>query len=122
MLNKAPNQEQTDLFKDKLKQFLDLQHPLIKLAHSIHCKQIALELAPLYAHLGRPRRQPCAPSDLVHFSNRLAKAGMEKLLKRTIHLHQDKIKAAKTILVDTTVQEKNVTYPTDAGLYKKISM
>ena len=53
-LGKSPKQEQLDLLKDKLKQILDLQHPLIKLAYSIHCKQIALELAPLYAHLGLP--------------------------------------------------------------------
>ena len=164
MLGKAPNQEQNDLFKANLKQILHLQHPLIKLANSIKWKQIELEFAPLYSHLGLPShpirkmvglllikyaynfsdeslverwkenpyfqyfsgeatfqwKQPCAASDLVHFRNRLGKEGIEKLLKLTIQLHQDKVKAAKTILVDTTVQEKNVTYPTDAGLYTKI--
>ena len=37
-----------------------------------------------------------AASDLVHFRNRLGKQGIEKLLKLTIHLHQDKVKAARS--------------------------
>ena len=35
-------------------------------------------------------------------------------------MHQPKIKKAKEIIVDTAVQEKNITFPTDEKLYKKI--
>ena len=64
--------------------------------------------------------QPCAASDLVHFRHRIGTKGIEKLLALSIALHQDKVKKAKEVIVDTTVQEKNVTFPTDAKLYKKI--
>ena len=64
--------------------------------------------------------QPCAASDLVHFRKRLGEAGMRHLLKMTLVLHEQEIKKAKEVLVDTTVQEKNITYPTDAKLYKKV--
>src|SRR3982750_2280829 len=62
-------------------------------------------------------QQPCAASDLVHFRKRLAEAGLD-YLKITLELHQEAIKKAKEVIVDTTVQEKNITYPTDAKLYK----
>jgi len=35
-------------------------------------------------------------------------------------LHADKVRKAKEVIVDTTVQEKNITFPTDAKLYKKV--
>jgi IS5 family transposase len=34
--------------------------------------------------------------------------------------HADKVKQAKEVIVDTSVQEKNITCPTDAKLYKKV--
>jgi IS5 family transposase len=64
--------------------------------------------------------QPCAASDLVHFRHRLGEKGIEKLFALSVALHADKVKKAKEIIVDTTVQEKNITFPTDAKLYKKV--
>jgi len=64
--------------------------------------------------------QPCAASDLVHFRNRLGEQGIEKLFALSVALHQDEVKKAKDVIVDTTVQEKNITFPTDAKLYKKV--
>ena len=64
--------------------------------------------------------QPCAASDLVHFRHRIGEKGIEKLFALSIALHQDKVKKAREVIVDTTVQEKNVTFPTDAKLYKKV--
>ena len=64
--------------------------------------------------------QPCAASDLVHFRNRLGKEGIEQLFSCSIALHGDKIKKAKEVIVDTTVQEKNITFPTDAKLYNRV--
>lgn len=63
--------------------------------------------------------QPCASSDLVHFRKRIGKDGVEKILKHSIDLH-GKDSKDKHVSVDTTVQEKNITYPTDAKLHKKI--
>ncbi len=64
--------------------------------------------------------QPCAASDLVHFRHRLGEKGIEKLFALSVALHADKVKKAKEVIVDTTVQEKNITFPTDAKLYKKV--
>jgi len=64
--------------------------------------------------------QPCAASDLVHFRHRIGEQGIEKLFALSIALHGDKLKKAKELIVDTTVQEKNITFPTDAKLYKKV--
>jgi IS5 family transposase len=64
--------------------------------------------------------QPCAASDLVHFRLRLGEKGIAKLFALSIALHADKLKKAKEVIVDTTEQEKNITFPTDAKLYKKI--
>jgi transposase, IS5 family len=64
--------------------------------------------------------QPCAASDLVHFRHRLGEEGIAKLFALSIALHGDKVKKAKEVIVDTTLQEKNVTFPTDAKLYRKV--
>ena len=65
---------------------------------------------------------PCDPSDLVHFRNRLGNDGVEKILEVSIKIQGDKNQQGlmKTVSVDTTAQEKNITYPTDVKLAKKI--
>ena len=65
-------------------------------------------------------RQPCAASDLVHFRKRLGKQGIQALFALSLQIHGNKLAKAKQVLVDTTVQEKNITFPTDAKLYKKV--
>ena len=62
---------------------------------------------------------PCDPSDLVHFRHRIGEQGMEKLFSYSVKIHGNESKT-KFILSDTTVQENNVTFPTDAKLAKKI--
>ena len=64
--------------------------------------------------------QPCAASDLVHFRHRLGEAGIAKLFALSVALHADKVKKAQEVMVDTTVQAKNITFPTDGKLYKKV--
>ena len=63
--------------------------------------------------------QPCAASDLVHFRQRIGEEGVEKILKESVRIH-DQDGQDPNVSVDTTVQEKNITYPTDTKLYKKI--
>ncbi|MEM7055684.1 MAG: hypothetical protein AAF392_02265 [Bacteroidota bacterium] len=64
--------------------------------------------------------QPCAASDLLHFRKRLGKAGTQALFAFSVLMHGKKLAKAKEVLIDTTVEEKNITYPTDAKLYKKV--
>jgi len=58
---------------------------------------------------------PCDSTELVKFRNRIGKEGVELIFKSTIALHGKKAEE-KQVIVDTTVQEKNVTYPTDGKL------
>lgn len=61
----------------------------------------------------------CEPSELVHFRNRIGAEGAEKILAASIRLHGECAKE-KEVVVDTTTQEKNITYPTDTKLAAKI--
>ena len=62
---------------------------------------------------------PCDPSELTHFRKRIGTDGAERILASTIDLHGEKAKE-KEVVVDTTVQEKNITFPTDTKLAAKI--
>jgi IS5 family transposase len=64
--------------------------------------------------------QPCDPSDLVHFRNRIGKEGVEKIFSISVHLFSAEVKKKEVVLVDTTVEEKNITFPTDVKLQVKI--
>lgn len=63
--------------------------------------------------------QPCAASDLVHFRNRIGEDGVEKIFKNSIDIHGDDSQD-KHVSIDATAAEKNITYPTDSKLAKKI--
>lgn len=63
--------------------------------------------------------QPCAASDLVYFRKRIGEEGIEKVFKHSIDKH-GKDGKDPDVSVDSTVQEKNITYPTDSKLHKKI--
>jgi IS5 family transposase len=66
---------------------------------------------------------PCVPSELVVFRQRIGEAGMELILKESIRINNDETPMDNNhfiISIDTTIQEKNITYPTDDKLYKKI--
>lgn len=64
-------------------------------------------------------RFPCDPSDFVHFRNRIGKQGIEKIFAYSVLLFGKQAKS-KMVLSDTTVQENNTSFPTDAKLAKKI--
>ena len=63
---------------------------------------------------------PVDPSDLVYFRKRIGTEGCEKIFEVSVKLHEKKALESE-VLTDTTVQEKNITYPTDAKHHKKIS-
>lgn len=62
---------------------------------------------------------PCEASELVHFRNRIGTAGIELIFKESIRIN-DKDSNEQDATTDTTVQEKNITYPTDNKLHRKI--
>lgn len=62
---------------------------------------------------------PFDPSDFVHFRHRIGVEGVEKIFSHSVILHGKDAKS-KMILSDTTVQENNTTFPTDAKLAKKV--
>ena len=64
-------------------------------------------------------KMPCDPSDLVHFRKRLGAKGIEKILAQSISIHGASAQSDE-ICIDTTAQEKNITYPTDVKLHIKI--
>lgn len=64
--------------------------------------------------------EPYDPTDFVHFRKRIGEEGAEKILKLSISLFDPKEVKEKEALYDTTVQEKNITFPTDSKLHKKI--
>jgi transposase, IS5 family len=66
---------------------------------------------------------PCHPTSLVKWRQRLKADGLEKLLKEVlataVRSGALSKKDLECVIVDTTVQEKAVAFPTDARLYQK---
>jgi len=62
---------------------------------------------------------PCHSTELVKFRNRIGKDGMEFIFKLSVELHGDNAKESQ-VIVDSTVQESNMTFPTDGKLAIKI--
>ena len=65
---------------------------------------------------------PCASSKLVHFRKRIGEKGIELIFQESIRVNNedDEDQHHDTAFIDSTVYEKNITYPTDAKLHKKI--
>jgi IS5 family transposase len=62
---------------------------------------------------------PCEASELVHFRKRIGEQGIELIFKESIRIN-GKDGQEQHVSIDTTVQEKNITYPTDSKLHRKI--
>ena len=76
---------------------------------------------------------PCDPSDITRFRKRIGEKGCERIFQVSAQMHQREAEEkagkekkssekpfASEVIVDSTVQEKNIAYPTDSGLYRKI--
>jgi len=55
-------------------------------------------------------RLPCAATELIEFKKRIGETGVELILKESIRIN-GKDALQTTLSADTTVQEKNITYP-----------
>lgn len=62
---------------------------------------------------------PCVATELVMFRQRIGVEGCELILKESIRIN-GKDGDESDLSADTTVQEKNITYPTDHKLHRKI--
>ena len=62
---------------------------------------------------------PCNSSELVHFRKRIGEKGIELILAESVRVNDDKSddEHHKIAFIDSTVQEKNITYPTDSKLH-----
>jgi IS5 family transposase len=59
---------------------------------------------------------PCEASELVHFRKRIGESGIELIFKESIRVNGKDGQEQHV----SFVQEKNITYPTDAKLHRKI--
>lgn len=62
---------------------------------------------------------PCDPSELIHFRKRIGESGVEKIFQASVLLHGEQA-LEREVVIDTTVQEKNITFPTDTKLRVKV--
>ncbi len=66
---------------------------------------------------------PLDPTSLIKWRKRIGKEGCEKILVLPVQAGIEsgtlKVSHTKRVIVDTTVQEKNIAFPTDSALYVK---
>ncbi len=62
---------------------------------------------------------PCDPSDLVYFRARIGEEGVMLILAISAQMHGKRCQEAE-VVIDSTAQEKNITYPVDTKQYRKI--
>lgn len=62
---------------------------------------------------------PREVSEVVHCGNRIGDEGIELILKESIRIRGDD-RFDPDVSIDTTLQKKNIIYPTDNKLYRKI--
>jgi IS5 family transposase len=65
-------------------------------------------------------RRPCDPSEMTRFRKRIGEAGCERILKASLEIQQQRVDVSGDVVIDSTVQEKNITYPTFSKLDVKV--
>jgi len=76
--------------------------------YQVFCGEVSFQIQP-----------PCHSTELVKFRQRIGAEGVKKLFEYSVKLHNQAAEE-ETVLIDTTVQEKAITYPTDSKLAIKI--
>ena len=68
------------------------------------------------------KRPPMNPIDMTKFRKRIGAEGAEKIFKLSLMVNAKEItaKEMKMVMIDSTVQEKIISFPTDAKLYRKV--
>ena len=65
------------------------------------------------------RAMPCSSTELCHFRKRIGEPGAQLIFAESVRLHGRYAEEIE-VHIDSTVQEKNITYPTDSKLAIKI--
>jgi IS5 family transposase len=65
------------------------------------------------------RSMPCNATELCHFRKRIGTSGAQLIFAESVRLHGRYAEEAE-VHIDSTVHEKNITYPTDTKLAIKI--
>ena len=65
------------------------------------------------------QKAPCHSTELVQFRQRIGQSGVEKIFQMSVALH-GQAALEDTVNIDTTVQEKHISYPTDSKLAIRI--
>ena len=104
-----------DLFRARLDQIINMRHELVQLAGKIDWDFIDGEIAPLYSDSGRPG---IATQFVIGLF--LLKHIYGLLLAESLRVAHEsgalRTKDLARVTVDTTVQPKDITFPTDAKL------
>jgi IS5 family transposase len=61
------------------------------------------------------KTKPCDPSTLSYFRSRIGSKGSEIILKHSVLIHGESVLESEAI-IDSTVQPKYITFPTESGL------
>ena len=95
------------IFDVALESFIDMNHELVLLSKQIDWEAVESE----FAEYDR---------DMTKFRKRIGEKGAEKIFKISLMVNASEIteKELKQVMIDSTVQEKNITFPTDAKLYR----
>jgi IS5 family transposase len=64
---------------------------------------------------------PCDPSEMTRFRKRIGEEGCERILKASLEVQAAPVDVEERVVIDSTVQEKNITYPTFAKLDAKVA-
>ena len=65
-------------------------------------------------------RLPCDPSEMTRFRKRIGEAGCERILKASLDIQKQRVDVTQDVVIDSTAQEKNITYPTFSKLDVKV--
>ncbi len=167
---KPKNEKKTlEIFKVRLEEIINKQHPLVKLSESINWKNLEEKLSEKYSEkMGAPGKEirlmvglqylkymfnesdemivqkfienpyyqyfcgnehfehnlPIDSSSMTRFRKRIGNQTIEELFKETVKSaessNQLKERDFEQLNVDTTVEEKAISFPTDAKLYYKM--
>lgn len=159
---------QQELFRNRLDQIINLNHPLCRLTKLVDWERLHKEFSVYYLSVGRAglsirlmvglnllkhiyalsdeevctnwvenpyfqyfcgelffqHRLPIERSSLSHFRGRIDPSSFEAILQESLAIACElgalKLKDLRAVAVDTTVQEKNITHPTEHSLLRKV--
>ena len=116
---KPKTTEEGDLFRARLDQIINMKHELVQLAFKIDWDWIDGEIAPLYSDKGRPGIETRFVVGLLllkHIYGLSDEAACDRWVHDPYYTGALRTRDLKRVTVDTTVQPKAITFPTDAKL------